>query len=546
MYKVMLVDDDYPVLELIAYAIDWQKHGLQLLGMHENGANAFEAALEEMPDILITDIGMPKMDGLELIRLLKERKPELRAAILSCHSEFQYAQQALKLQVRDYLLKDTLDPADISKLLLQFKEEMQEQEQSYSKKLAMEHLVDRNKALMKEKFIRKTIHQPLLDSDKWKAELQSFGLPFETWEVAIPVLGIVDDYSVAKHRFLSDDVLSFAIDNVMEEVITSEGMRSVHFVYSPQESIFVQTFPVGLKINGYDEVKRMMGDVQRRLRESLKLSMSFLIGDISKTPVQLKGSLNELLSNKTGRFYRIPGSIEKANTDMPNEGDLLAKFHDTSERLRERLLERDRAAVRPVIGEWADYAEQGRFPPDKVKDWTLKLLLDVRLKLQSTQYTRSANFMELNHHEVLSIDCISELKEWLIEHCDSAIAAAEQNVTASRRSEVAEACQYVSLHLDKKISLDEISELLYLNPSYFSRLFKKETGETFIEYVTRMKMSRAKELLDRTDASVGKICETLGYDNQSYFIKMFKTLVGVTPIEYRGLSKQSARGESTR
>jgi len=92
----------------------------------------------------------------------------------------------------------------------------------------------------------------------------------------------------------------------------------------------------------------------------------------------------------------------------------------------------------------------------------------------------------------------------------------------------------VSLHLNRKISLDEVAEHLYMNPSYFSRLFKKETGETFIEYVNKMKVHRAKELLDQTNLPVAKICEALGYDNHSYFIKMFKTVAGVTPQEYRG------------
>ena len=97
-----------------------------------------------------------------------------------------------------------------------------------------------------------------------------------------------------------------------------------------------------------------------------------------------------------------------------------------------------------------------------------------------------------------------------------------------------EACKYVSLNLGRRISLEEVAARLHLNPSYFSRLFKKETGMTFIEYVTRLKMERAKELLDQTPLSVGEICERLGYDNQSYFIKTFKAHAGSTPLEYRG------------
>ncbi|CAM4024006.1 response regulator [Paenibacillus alkaliterrae] len=538
MYKVMLVDDDYPVLELIHYAIDWEALGLRVIGLHENGASALEAAMKEMPDILITDIGMPKMDGLELIKRMKELKPDIRAAILSCHSEFQYAQQAVKLQVQDYLLKDTLEPTAIHKLLVQFIGGLKEENELQTKQLQMEHLVDRNKALMKEKFIRSIIHQPLLDSDKWRKELLSFGLPFQSGEIIIPVIGIVDDYRLAKHRYLSDDVLRFAVDNVVEEAIRADGMLSVHFNYNPQESVLLQTFPAGLKVNGYDEVRGMMSSIQRAVKQSLKLSMSFMIGDSCTTPEQIKASITAIRANSIGRFYRSFGSITRSIPCSAGEGDMFDGFNQASEQLRELLLGRDGGGVRATVMNWLAKAEQERYPPEMVKDWILKLLLDAKLKLQSILHYRSAQWIDINHSELLEIDSHAELTEWLIGHCVSAIAAADQTGGQSRRTEVAEACQFVSLHLDRKISLEEVAEQLFMNPSYFSRLFKKETGETFIEYVTRMKMHRAKELLDQTDAPVGKICGTLGYDNQSYFIKLFKSFSGVTPVEYRSQQKR--------
>ncbi|CAM4345385.1 helix-turn-helix domain-containing protein [Paenibacillus endophyticus] len=545
MYKVMLVDDDYPVLELIHYAIDWEQLGLSVIGLYENGQTALEAAEVDMPDILITDIGMPRMDGLELIKCLKELNPNLRAAILSCHSEFQYAQQAVKLQVQDYLLKDTLEPSAIHKLLVQFISGMREEGELQAKQLQMEHLVDRNKALLKEKFIRSTLQQPMLDAAVWRKELEDFGLPFQAGEIIIPVMGMVDDFRSAKLRYHSDDVLRFAMDNVAEEAIRSEGLLSVHFNYSPQQSVWLQTFPCGLKVNGFDEAKRMMGSMQRAIKQSLKLSMSFLIGDSCVTPEQLKASIAAMQANTTGRFYRMPGSIVKLAPCPASEGDMFAQFHAASAKLRELMLSRDSAGVSHAVDSWLAEAKQHRHAPEKVKDWVLKLLLDMKLKLQSSLQHRSAQSIEVNHGELHEIDHLSELKDWLIAHCRAAIAAEEQPGNQSRRTEVADACQFVALHLDRRISLEEVAERLFMNPSYFSRLFKKETGETFIEFVTRMKMYRAKELLDQTGSPIGKICETLGYDNQSYFIKLFKAFSGVTPVEYRSQQKRQPSGVRT-
>src|SRR5690606_24436261 len=131
----------------------------------------------------------------------------------------------------------------------------------------------------KEKFIRQTIHQPILDVEKWQSELADFGLPFQKDEAILPIIGLLDDYSSAKHRFMSDDVLRFAVDNVIEEAIRSEGRSAIHLNYSQQESVLLYKFPAGLKVNGYDEAKLLVGSIQQAMKQSLKLSMSFMLGD---------------------------------------------------------------------------------------------------------------------------------------------------------------------------------------------------------------------------------------------------------------------------
>uniref|UniRef100_UPI000595322F helix-turn-helix domain-containing protein n=1 Tax=Gorillibacterium massiliense TaxID=1280390 RepID=UPI000595322F len=186
-----------------------------------------------------------------------------------------------------------------------------------------------------------------------------------------------------------------------------------------------------------------------------------------------------------------------------------------------------------IAGGWMERIHSERFPPAAVKDWVLKLLLDMKMKLRTLQYIRTGYSANALQQEIAELDSIGELREWLNGQLMIA-AEGEGAVSGSKRPEVKEACKYVSLHLNRKIGLDEVAEMLHLNASYFSRMFKKETGETFIECVTRMKMERAKEMLDQTSQTVGEICEHLGYDNQSYFIKTFKAHSGLTPVEYRG------------
>ncbi|MEW9699442.1 response regulator [Paenibacillus sp. SI8] len=536
MYKVMLVDDDYPVLELLSSAIDWHKLGMEVTGLYENGAVALEAANSEMPDIVVTDIGMPRMNGLELIRELKEKQPRLRVAILSCHNEFHFAQQAMKLNVQDYLLKDTLDPDDLQKLLQQFKLSLDEENNLQERQNHLRQLVDRNREHHKESFLRATIHEPLLSESTWMKEAESFGLGF-AGRSCLPVACYIDSQRLARQRFVSDDVLRFALNNITEEVLSSEEPEAVHFAYDVLRSFIFIPSVSGIKTNPYDRALPLLVKLQTMVEKTLKIRLSFMLGTICTTPTDIKHELNEIFSAYGQRFYMKAKAIEKKESVIYSQKDLFAVYDEAVTALREMLIESNPGKVQMMVSYWISYLRENRFPPETVKDWILKLVLDLKLKLKSMQLFRNHFSVEILHRELLEMDTLGEMGEWMVYFFTSFFVVAEEVKVLSKRPEVLDACQYVSLHLNRKISLDEVAEQLFLNPSYFSRLFKKETGETFIEYVSRMKVGRAKELLDQTNMSVAKICESLGYDNHSYFIKMFKTVAGVTPLEYRGSSE---------
>lgn len=535
MYKVMLVDDDYPVIELLSESIRWGELGFTLMGTHENGAAAWEHAQQEMPDILITDIGMPKMNGLELSARIKELKPGVRIAILSCHNEFQYAQQAMRLNVQDYLLKDALDPEDLVQLLRRFKDLMDEEARTGWETSRIKQKFGETRELRKERSIKNFIHQPLLSPEKWMDEAAEYGL-FQQGESVLPVIAFLEDYRHVKYRFSSEQTLHFAVSNVMNEVLEGMNTRGLYVGYNVKSSFLLFSYKPGLQGNIYAESAASLKIIQTTLAKVLKIQMSFITGAGEGSPEGLKQQLCELLSAEEQRFYLVQGEIAKRKSAQPpGSGENLFSYYDQASReLREVLLGRQADQAHAVTEKWISLIRRAEYPPETVKDWTLKLLLDLKLKLHSLQSIRPAYSADTLHKEIVDIDSLPALHEWLNNHLESIAAAKGAGHGASKRAEVTEACQYVSLRLGSRISLDEVADHLHLNASYFSRLFKKEIGITFIEYVTRLKMERAKELLDGTNSTVGEICEQLGYDNQSYFIKTFKTHAGVTPVEYRG------------
>ncbi|WP_166240256.1 response regulator [Paenibacillus turpanensis] len=539
MRSVMLVDDDYPVLELLQETIPWEALGLRVAGCFENGAAALEASLRAMPDILITDIGMPKMDGLELISLMKKRNANLRVLILSCHSEFEYAKRALQLQVHDYLIKDTLTPEDLIPLLEKFTASLNEEQRQDVEKDRLRLAADRSRDVMRERWMQATLNQPILQKVRWIEELESFGLPAAGRNI-LPTAGFIDGLRQARQRFASDDILRFAVSNVIDEVLEGSADHALSFPYESGKWFVLHSFRPTLTVNGYDETRRLLEHVQDALYRCLKISMSFMIGGLCRSHDDVKRSAQALLASEEQRFYRSMGEMMSVQSSYPTEAaDLFAYYDEASEAFLEQVMKHDSESIHAKTAEWIRFIRSKRYPPGLVKEWFLKLLLDLRLKQHALCAFRSSLSAESLHKDAAEIESLPELQDWLVGQLLMLAAAIQKNRYASHRKEVQEACEYVAAHLDQRISLEEVAGSLHLNASYFSRLFKKETGETFIEYVIRTKIDRAKQLLDQTAYPVVKITEMLGYDNQSYFIKLFKGCTGMTPMDYRNRSLRS-------
>ena len=531
----MLVDDDYPVLELLSDMIAWEDLGLTLAGTYENGIDAWTAAQQSMPDILVTDIGMPKMNGLDLIRQLKGERNGLKVVILSCHSEFHYAREAMQLQVQDYIVKDTLDPNDLQHILQQFARSLSEERKNNDEQQRMRLLVDRSREALKTKWLQAAVQQPYWKAEEWKSELNGFGLALDDNMSVIPVIGYLDDYRSAKQKFHSEHSLSFAITNVMEETLrdSSNPGELLLISHRKNEWVLLKSCSPRLNVNEYDRVRQSLSQLQFFIQRVLKLSISFAIGNLcDPQTTQLKQSLIKLLADQHFRFYIQPSSITSYRSLPIKHKDIFATYDEACQQFYECILKQDKHQLVYLVDSWIGRIAVERYEPENVKDWLLKLILDIRLKQHSRTFFRSPQTAEYLHQEVSELGSLMELQKWLLEHMQFMLQSEEEQAK-SQRKEVIEAYQFVADRMDQRIGLDDVADYLHLNASYFSRLFKKETGETFIEYVIRTKMQRAKELLDQTALSIVAICEQLGYDNPSYFNKLFKGCYGLTPTEYR-------------
>lgn len=531
MYNVMLVDDDYPVLEFLSASIPWEKLGFRLQGAFGNAADALEQAKKELPDILITDIGMPHMSGLELIELLREQQPKLRTIIVSCLDDFECAQQAVRLGVDEYILKESFQPNDIASLLEKLRDQIHEEEQTMLQMNVWKNMAAESKVIMKKTFIHHTLEHPGLAEQEWELTAKDLGINFQA-SPYIPVLCYLDHYLDVKKRFVNDHDLVFAIQNILDE-LTASIPGAVCSFYSPK--MYVLWFPMSLKTESSErlDLTEQISVIQEALSRYLKIRTSYILGKACFRMRDVKVVLPSLIYSDDSRFYLEPYSIHRQLVQTFSKDDLFTHYSQALQQFLQSFLEQDSLKAESLVADWISMIKEKRYRPKLVKEWAWGLMHEIQNKLRSMEHFQTQFSAEVLLKTMEQIDTLAQLEQWMLQFMREMIPFVSSIYLQSKHPEIMQARRYVQQHLDQKISLEEMAKFLHMNPSYFSRLFKKETGENFIEYITRVKMERAKELLDWTWKSVEEISAEVGYENKSYFTKVFKTTIGLTPGEYR-------------
>jgi two-component system response regulator YesN len=530
MHKVMLVDDDYKVIQFLEKYIAWDSMNLQVTGSFKNGQQAYERSEIQMPEILITDIGMPFMDGIELIQKMKVLNPELQCIILSCHDEFHYAQQALKLKVNDYILKETLEVKPFEQLLKKIVSQLEGSKQ-------IEEQIEKNKltqlqhiSLRKEKFIQVVWTSPIFLAEDWLRELEEFGCHLNKQSYT-HVLCYLDHYRDVFERYQSDEMIKLIIGNVTKEILGAHS-QVVFFQYSAKEMMLL--FP-DHGVNRPVTVSDMEGTLKqlnRSMKQYLKLSVSFLVGNSISTIKQFKEHTLILANQLDQRFYAEDGCIEIAIDFQGDTEDLFIYLEQAVKQFKEMLIEEKADDIKQQIHYWITHIKQAKYPSALVKDWILKLLMDIQLMFKNMQQFQSNYSLELMSGLILDSEKLDHLHKYMLIFFGDAMKLSEIIKNQSKRSEIFQASQYVERNLGRKITLEDVANVLHLHPNYFSKLFKHEKGINFNEYVTKKKIEEAKKLLIENNKSIKEVTDLLGFANQSYFIKVFKEYTGNTPYEY--------------
>lgn len=527
MLKVIVADDEKRICRLICMLADWDALGMEVVATAANGLEALEQIKAYHPDILITDIRMPGCNGLELIERAKVLQPELEVIIISGYAYFDYAQTAIKHGVGEYLLKP-IQEQELMASLKKLGERCRQRRSSMEEAQTLKRDYRKQVIRLQEQLI-----QDLMNKQVENLEREAIGKRYHFYpdHGSMQMFVVKMDYAP---KAFSEDSLVIIIEKTRYVL-----MKLLDPLCSEISIYFGKTEACGIMC--FDSKQK--GNIRNALREAINhlSAQRPMFGPVTFS-IGLGAEVTDTLllpkSLKTAQY----AVMERLNdgTEKLLEADEEKKKVDTAS-----LLQRYQLAVRQAVDGMdtdgaraaAEELAQGIQAVYGISGKALYDLVESAGKI-FILYCNNPQLEELTaQYELSCRQCSS--KEALFKQLFSLQEKEIKRLRKERDSEntrpIRIAKKYVQEHYREPITLEDVCVATGFSVSYFSVLFKKETGEGFAKYLTSVRIDRAKELLQETDLPIAEICREVGYSDVKHFVQLFRKATGLNPGQYRKL-----------
>lgn len=539
--KVFLVEDEMVIRRGIKNSIDWEKEGYIFCGEASDGELAYPMIIKEKPDILITDIRMPFMDGLELCKLVKKELPNIKILILSGYDEFDYAKEAIRLGVTEYLLK----PISSGKLL----EALNGVSESIRREKEDKDLVRKYMEEMREntEHEKQKFFEQMIAGNLSMADALETGKKYEMNLSTGMYNLLLFRFTLGEENRKSGELLGeaeYAIEKLTERL---------EYVFEFQRG--VEGWAFLLMADNEEQMSERVKELSKDLEEIMKnYSTIAYFGGIGQ-PVarlrELEESFREAERALAARFtMELNRIISVEDIRMAQNVDTLDDIEITSfgeiEKTRTMLEKFLNNGAEDEIDEFVDvYINE--LPEENLKSVLMRqyIIMDAYIvmmsfceKIEGIEGEMQAQSEELKN-SMKTIQTLEEIKNY-IRMLLKKIIGVRDTISGRRYSDIIEIAkdQIRKTYMSDEISLNTIAAEVGMSPSYFSSIFSKEMGKTFVEYLTEIRMDRAKELLMCSSMKTSEIGYEVGYKDPHYFSYIFKKTQNCTPKEFRARGKE--------
>lgn len=535
--KVFLVEDEVIIRSGVKKSINWEQEGYEFVGEASDGELAYPMILKEKPDILITDIRMPFMDGLELSRLVKKELPDIKILILSGYDEFEHAKKAIKIGVTEYLLKP-ISAAKLTEVLNAVAETIRQENEE--KNLLETYFAEMRENTERDKM---RLFGKLLMGDLSMGEILEAGERFGM------------NLGASCYKIVLFKILANLENHVYAEQMV-DACSSVEQAASMMEGVYV--FQRGVEgwaflLTAQDE--KSMEESAKILYQNLKQAMKNYtqleyFGGIGSTVPRirsLKQSFREADRAFAARFVEEANQIisqkefEKNQMEEGLKMQGVVQIGKSREMLQKFLSNGTREEVKAFSDAYISRIEEENIRSTMVRQY---VVIDVCIVILSfCERISSANRLQEEAEELQKmmqkIHSLSEIKKYVVRLLNEAIELRDAESGRRYSDLIAAAKKEIENHyMTEEISLNTVAISVGMSPSYFSSIFSKEAGKTFVEYLTEVRIEKAKEFLMCSSMKTSEIGYEVGYKDPHYFSYIFKKVQGCSPKEYRARGKE--------
>ncbi|MDF2614405.1 MAG: Two component transcriptional regulator, AraC family [Clostridia bacterium] len=541
MLNILIVDDEEPARETFKYLINWEETGFQIGGFAQNGSEAFEKYKALTPDLVITDIQMPIMDGLDLIKKIRHINKNQKFVILTCHENFNYAKEAIRLGVSDYLLKDLLTAQDLYSLLEKVKDEIEGQRKVHINPI--QYNEDSDAEEYKAIILKKIMHCEL-NEEKVSHYCEKYHFKFHLNSKYKTIFGIsIDDY----RNFLEDsdkdlqDKRRNQLTQHIEQVINEQNMGECYYDGTGTYIAVVGLGDTASEFLWISTCYQIAVKLHRRLVEEWHVTATIGISQKFSLNSEMNERYNEVIKLIKYKIFLGKGKTIFYNMRELKSFNQTIDYNEFENRLKEAktlLFENQTKKVIEIIESIYDSSVKDLQKYEHLKQFSLQLI-GVLLEYCSKN---EINYKDVFLSQYIPIDFINnfetiqEMREWLSAIFVKAVELHLQDDTEIVYTKhVKEAITYMEKHYASKIGLSSISEKLGVNKAYFCRVFKQETKENFTDYLNNIRIEKAKDLILNSDLKLYEIAEKVGFTTLQHFNNNFKKIAGVNPLKYKNM-----------
>ncbi|MNW25349.1 Chemotaxis protein CheY [compost metagenome] len=524
--KICIIDDIATVVRGLSQRIPWEEHGITVAATASNGEEGLKQIRLVKPDIVLTDIRMPFLDGLEMMRSIQEELPGIKLIFLSGYTDFAYAQEAVKLGAFDFIVKP-FTKEQVLESVLKAKEIIERERNQVEQMRGMEKKLRESLPYLRQEFMRLAIRYGI-QQERHQQQWDFYGITMKDQDFGVMVAEI--DFFADRTAELpvnEVELIRFAVQNIIEEtifrytkgIVFREKVNQLVIVVNPCEAL-------------------TMEQLAEHCRENVHLhtyqTISIGVGTEVKQTSQLAMSYRQAVTALAYTFLTGGNSVYCFEEEAESRAGHLRYSYEKEKELlyclRSANLPKAEEQLEQMWNEWI--ACPTRPDPAHVKTLCLELAHSIHRAFSEKVSEEEQNDLDRKLSDMNNSTSFEDLRSQIRELCRQGCEYLKVRQVSDSRILVERAISHIRSHLHQNLSVGDCAKVVHLSPSYFSNLFKKEMGMTLAQYITSQRMERAKELV-LEGLQVQDIASSLGYEDRPYFTELFKRHTGMTPTDFR-------------